>query len=221
MSEDPRPEAPPDPAVASDERLMRDHEQALRDWGRPWPLSAGVGAALAALAIASAAYLSRYTGRFSALIYDENAVPSKGEYVIKVDPVVMGMRYYKAECVACHRTQGEGSPGIYPPLAGSEWVNGPAGRVIRIVVYGLRGKVHVAGGEFNASTMPVYGRILNSGHNWSDKRIAAVLTYIRQDWGNTAGPISEEEVAAVRKAVGDRDAMTEDELRSVAGDPPK
>jgi mono/diheme cytochrome c family protein len=63
--------------------------------------------------------------------------------------------------------------------------------------------------------MPVYGRILNSGHNWSDRKIAAVLTYIRQEWGNKADPISEDDVAAVRKAVGNRDAMSEDELELV------
>jgi mono/diheme cytochrome c family protein len=197
---------------------MDAHERALHgraDGARHRALPVGVIASLIALLLFSGAYLNRYTGRYSPLIYDENAKPLKGELVFKIDPVVLGKRYYKAECVACHRSQGEGSPGIYPPLAGSEWVNGPAGRVIRIVVYGLRGKVHVEGNEFNASTMPVYGRVLNSGHNWSDRKIAAVLTYIRQEWGNKADAVSEDEVAAIRKAVGNRDAMSEDELEQV------
>jgi mono/diheme cytochrome c family protein len=217
MNGDPQRDPVPDQAVAADERLLEAHERALRGRGdrgdRHRPLA--IGASLIALALFSGVYLERYTGHFSPLIFDENAKPLKGELVFKIDPVVLGQRYYRAECVACHRSQGEGSPGIYPPLAGSEWVNGPPGRVIRIVVYGLRGKVRVEGNDFSASTMPVYGRILNSGHNWSDRKIAAVLTYIRQEWGNKADPISEDDVAAVRKAVGNRDAMSEDELELV------
>jgi mono/diheme cytochrome c family protein len=215
MSEGTRLEPPADAAVESDDRLMAAHEPARRGGAGLGPLPAGIAVSLVALCLLSGAYLDRYAGRFSPLIYDENARPSKGELVFKVDPVVLGRRYYKAECVSCHRSQGEGSPGIYPPLAGSEWVTGPSGRVIRIVVYGLRGKLRVGANEFNASTMPVYGRVLNSGHNWSDRKIAAVLTYIRQEWGNEAGPISEEDVAAVRKAVGNRDSMSQEELEQV------
>lgn len=219
MNEVPQRDPPRDPAAARDESLMEAHEHALGypagARARVRPLSIAIMASLAAWALFTGAYLNRYTGNFSPLIFDENAKPAKGELVFKIDPVAMGKKQYKTECVACHRSQGEGSPGIYPPLAGSEWVNGPSGRVIRIVVYGLKGKLHVAGSEFGASSMPVYGRVQNSAHNWSDKRIAAVLTYIRQEWGNSADPITEQEVAAVRKAVGNREEMSEGELEQV------
>ena len=51
-----------------------------------------------------------------------------------------------------------------------------------------------------------------AGYNWTDDKIAAVLTYIRQEWGNAAGPITTEQVAAIRAKEGDRKAWTADEL---------
>jgi len=216
MSGDLQREPPPDQAVAADAGLLDAHEQEVRRPGgggsRFWGLPIVIMAPLGALVLFSVVYLNRYAGGYSPLIFDENAKPAKGGLVFKVDPVVLGKKQYKTECVACHRSQGEGVPAIYPPLAGSEWVNGPAGRVIRIVLYGLKGKVHVQGNEFGAAQMPVYGRVQNSAHNWSDQKIAAVLTYVRQEWGNKADPISEEDVAAVRKDLGNRESMTEAEL---------
>ena len=107
-------------------------------------------------------------------------------------------------------------PGIYPPLAGSEWVNRPANRVIEIVVYGLKGDIHVPRAmTFNAAAMPVFGQqVTGSAYNWSDEKIAAVLTYVRQEWGNKAGPVSADDVAAVHKAVGDRKEMSESDLNT-------
>ena len=108
-----------------------------------------------------------------------------------------------------------GLPPIYPPLAGSEWVNGSPERVIRIVVYGLKGEVHVKGTTFNAAAMPVFGQVPGSAYSWSDDKIAAVLTYIRQEWGNKAPAITPEQVAAVRTSVGSRKEMSEAELQDV------
>ena len=53
--------------------------------------------------------------------------------------------------------------------------------------------------------MPVFGQGAGSAVQLGDEKIAAVLTYVRQDWGNKAGPVTTEEVAAVRSAVGNRD----------------
>jgi mono/diheme cytochrome c family protein len=63
--------------------------------------------------------------------------------------------------------------------------------------------------------MPVFGKVAGSGYNWSDEKIAAVLTYIRQEWGNTAGPISTELVAAIRAKEGDRKEWSADELLKI------
>jgi mono/diheme cytochrome c family protein len=87
--------------------------------------------------------------------------------------------------------------------------------VIRIVLYGLKGDIHVEGKVFNAAAMPVFGQVTGSAYSWSDDRIAAVLSYVRQDFGNKADPITADEVAAIRKAVGNRKEMSEAELEQV------
>jgi mono/diheme cytochrome c family protein len=63
--------------------------------------------------------------------------------------------------------------------------------------------------------MPVFGQVAGSAYNWNDEKIAAVLTYVRQEWGNKAGPVTADEVAAVRKADGDRKEMSESELNAI------
>jgi mono/diheme cytochrome c family protein len=87
--------------------------------------------------------------------------------------------------------------------------------VIRIVLYGLKGDVHVEGHDYNAAAMPVFGAVAGSAYNWSDEKVAAVLTYVRQEWGNKAPPISADDVAAARKATGDRKEESESELEAL------
>ena len=94
-------------------------------------------------------------------------------------------------------------------------MNGPSSRVVRIVLYGLKGDIHVQGHVFNAAAMPVFGKVAGSAYNWNDDKIAAVLTYVRQEWGNKAGPVSTEEVTAARTTTGDRKEMSEAELEQV------
>ena len=94
-------------------------------------------------------------------------------------------------------------PGAIPPLVNSDWVTGSEERVIRIVLHGITGPIKVNGADYN-SAMPAFGRVAGSGYNWSDDKIAAVLTYIRQEWGNQAGPITTEKVAEIRAKEGDR-----------------
>lgn len=98
-------------------------------------------------------------------------------------------------CSACHGQNGEGG-GAGPPLAGSEWVNGPPENLIRIQLRGLRGPITVKGQvhDFPAGMAPLAYQ--------NDAQIAAVLTYVRQSFGNSAPPITPEQVAALRGEVG-------------------
>jgi mono/diheme cytochrome c family protein len=96
-------------------------------------------------------------------------------------------------CAACHQANGIGVPNTFPPLAGSEIATGPAARPIGIVLHGLSGPIVVRGETFN-SAMPPYG----TGVPMSDAEVAAVLTYVRQSWGNSAPPVSAADVARVR-----------------------
>ncbi|NUQ92742.1 MAG: cytochrome c [Gemmatimonadaceae bacterium] len=103
-----------------------------------------------------------------------------------------GAQIFSSTCAACHQAQGEGTP-TYPPLAGSEWVNGAESRLVRIVMHGLQGDVEVQGQVYNGA-MPAWGTTL------SDAEIAAVLTYIRASFGNQSLPVTTATVAQTREA---------------------
>ena len=108
-----------------------------------------------------------------------------------------GKVVYSTTCAACHQATGEGVEGTYPPLAGSEIVNGDEAKVIRIVLHGLTGPVEVAG-ETYSGMMPPWGGVLK------DPELAAVLTYVRSAWGNKAAPVTVSKVAAIRAATASR-----------------
>ena len=98
-------------------------------------------------------------------------------------------------CAACHGQQGEGTAAA-PPLAGSEWVMGPAENLIRIQLRGLRGPITVKGREYD-----IAGGMAPMAYQ-NDDQIAAVLTYLRQSFGNNAPAVEPAQVAALRGEVG-------------------
>ncbi len=104
-----------------------------------------------------------------------------------------------ARCVVCHQATGQGLPGAFPPLVGSEWATGKVDIPIAIVLHGLQGPITVAGGQYN-SLMMAYG----TGAEMSDEEVANVLTYVRASWGNTASAVTAEDVARVRAATASR-----------------
>ena len=105
---------------------------------------------------------------------------------------VDGNAAYASRCVACHQASGAGLPGVFPPLAGSEWVVGKETTLIALVLHGASGPLTVKGGIYNG-VMPAFGAQLQ------DAELAAVLTHIRSRWGNAAAPVTADAVAAVRK----------------------
>ncbi len=104
-----------------------------------------------------------------------------------------------ARCVTCHQMNGEGMAGAFPPLAGSEWVNGPASHPIAVVLHGMQGPITVKGVSYNAA-MIAYG----TGVPMSDQEVADVVSYVRTTWGNASGPVTAEDVATVRAATATR-----------------
>jgi len=160
-------------------------------------------------------YLNRYSGHFSAEVFDERKLPGGEIQVVQIDPITLGKRQYALACVTCHMPNGQGLPTVYPSLVDSEWVTGSEERLIRIVMHGLKGPVTVKGETFNAAAMPSFGQVPGSGYNWSDERIAAVLTYIRQEWGNDATPIETATVAAIRAEIPARAEWSEAELLAI------
>ena len=74
-----------------------------------------------------------------------------------------------------------------------------------VLMHGLGGEIRVMGKTWNQEMPALAG---------SDRDIAAVLTYVRREWGHTAEPVSEETVAGVRAASGDRQhSWTVEELK--------
>ena len=104
-----------------------------------------------------------------------------------------GEQVYTQVCVTCHQANGEGMTGVYPPLAGSDWMAKSNETLIKIVLHGLMGEIEVKGAKYN-NVMSPWGSALN------DEEVANVLTYVRSSWGNTGDAVKPEEVKAVRDA---------------------
>lgn len=121
-----------------------------------------------------------------------------------------GKAVYMMVCFACHQPTGLGMPGMFPPLAGSDWVKAKkADRMIRIVLHGLTGPLNINGAPFTspAPLMPPQGAAL------SDTQIADVLTFVRAEYGAGASAVTPDQVKAIREAEKARVAMwTEAEL---------
>ena len=138
-------------------------------------------------------YLGMYNAGFDPNRYNQDpggAILTADAAPAKVDPLILGKRLF-ANCISCHQSSGLGVAGQYPPLAGSEWVVNDPETPIRILLKGLDGPIEAKGNTYNAA-MPAFGG------RFTDERIAAVLTYIRQDWGNNAPPVDPALVTAVR-----------------------
>jgi mono/diheme cytochrome c family protein len=105
--------------------------------------------------------------------------------------VVDGRQIYAANCAACHQPTGAGVPGAFPPLAGSEWVNGKPEVLARVLLHGLQGPVQVKGNTYNG-VMPAFGAQMD------DEQLAALGTFIRFEWGNGKPPLDAKVVAEER-----------------------
>jgi mono/diheme cytochrome c family protein len=144
-------------------------------------------------------YFDRHSGWFSDQVYApyktidevEAYQPKSGEAQF----FAQGLRAYSLTCATCHGDNGMGKPGQAPPLAGSEWVNANSfKRVEEIPQLGLTGDLHVQGQDWNLTMAAMGGQL-------SDSDLAAVLTYIRKSWGNKGGPVTEDDIKAMRAAI--------------------
>ncbi|WP_322048067.1 cytochrome c [Paraburkholderia sp. J67] len=108
-----------------------------------------------------------------------------------------GAQIFASRCAACHQATGSGLPGMFPPLAGSEWVNGDAHKLADILLLGIEGALSVKGESFSG-TMPTFGGTL------SDAEIAAVGSYVRLSFGNHAPALDASLVKTERDRLGHR-----------------
>jgi mono/diheme cytochrome c family protein len=106
----------------------------------------------------------------------------------------VGAAIYKDSCAACHRDSGQGEINLFPRLAGSALVQSDDPTTLaRVVLHGTRA-VSTSGAP-TAPAMPAFDWRLG------DAQVAAVLTYIRNAWGNAAGSVSVGAVTSQRAAL--------------------
>jgi nitrite reductase (NO-forming) len=117
----------------------------------------------------------------------ENSEPPTGNSI--EDIVAAGKQVFSTTCFACHQPDAKGIPNVFPPLAGSDFLNANKERAIGIVLHGKTGPVTVNGKQFN-NIMPA--------QNLSDNQIAAVLTYVYHSFGNSGKTVTKNEVSKVR-----------------------
>lgn len=107
----------------------------------------------------------------------------------------LGRQHYLTTCAGCHGTDGAGLSRFAPPLAASEWVTGDEKRLALIVLHGMEGPVKVNGKVYNT---PDILPVMPAHTTMDDGAITAILTYIRNEWGNEAGPVTRRTVGTTR-----------------------
>ena len=114
-----------------------------------------------------------------------------------------GRELYANVCAGCHQADGRGREKMAPAVAGSRYVTGNPAVTARILF---------AGKEGPGGSMPPFAATL------SDEQIAALLTYMRREWGHTASPVTRAEVREVRGLTAShKGPWTEEELGRLLG----
>lgn len=222
MSSHPVPEnkAALEQAGASDESIQKVHAILLREKEEPkegfTPMPLFLLGFISAMIFLGSVYFVHYRGDFDPLVYDTRydaeaakEIASAPKPLTPDQIIALGRRHYTT-CASCHTPTGVGVPGAFPPLAGSEWVNGSEEGLVRILLHGMSGPITVKGNPYNGN-MPAFGP--GGGYNWNDAKIAQVLTFIRQEWGNTGAPITAEKVAEIRKSAARTKPWTDAEIQ--------
>lgn len=123
-----------------------------------------------------------------------------------------GEALYVQYCAACHGRDGEGVPGAFPPLVGTERVEGDPSALIVLSLDGVSGPLEVLGESYNGF-MPGQAQL-------SDEDMAELLTFVRGAWGNRGEGVSPERVAELRAETADRvSAWTQAELDELTASP--
>jgi len=171
-------------------------------------------------------YFDRRSGWFDPHVYAPYRSP---EELARIQPpqddaadfLFEGQKLFHENCAVCHMDNGAGNPANgCPPLAGSEWVAAPgAGRLVRIISKGLAGPVEVRGRIYDTGTMGAIGDQMPGDEKQKTENIAAIISYIRKNFGGGAAPVRPDEVGAIRAQIANRKASyTPDELKSIPED---
>jgi mono/diheme cytochrome c family protein len=133
-----------------------------------------------------------------------------------------GAKIYTAKCNGCHGAGAQGDGTNYPPLVGSKWALGETERFAMIILNGLKGPVS-SGKSFPGAGMPAQGGGL------TPEDLAGVMTYVRNNFGNSKGDVVTVQMAAAAIEISNARAMagqqvtaeelTADHVKALPGDP--
>jgi mono/diheme cytochrome c family protein len=182
MSDEPKPSN-------STPRLRENEDPNESNRPLPWFLVMSLGA----MAMWGAFYIYSTPSGEDSAFGDQRTVASLRPPVVLAGAAatVDGKQVYGAKCAACHQGSGLGVAGVFPPLAASEWVIGDEKILANILLHGVNGEMVVKGITYKGA-MPAWNSL-------SDDELAAVLTYIRSEWGNAAPPIKPETITSQRE----------------------
>lgn len=102
-----------------------------------------------------------------------------------------GKELYSLECQSCHMAEGEGLPGVYPPLAKTDYLKQPTPFLINIILKGQSGEIVVNGTTYN-TPMPAQNYL-------TDEKVSDILNYIRNSWTNKGTAITPAQVKTQRE----------------------
>jgi mono/diheme cytochrome c family protein len=140
--------------------------------------------------------ISTYIKSLPQQLAPQAAPPERMREEEKKAMLALGQKLYKDQCASCHRMSGQGAAPAYPALAGNDAITMAATptNAIRMVLNG--GYPPSTGGNPRPYGMPPFGPSMN------DEEVAAVLSYIRNAWGNQGSVVSPNEVNQYRSRQG-------------------
>ena len=120
-----------------------------------------------------------------------SAVTAQTNNKLVAASIARGKTVYLQRCMVCHQADGGGVPKLNAPLDASTAVNGTdISKLVKYIVKGLNDRIEIDG-EYYANAMP-------AADDLKDQQIADVLTFIRSNWSNKAGPVSLTQVKQIR-----------------------
>lgn len=176
----------PQPSHTAQEREHAEPTESLR----PVPLVVII--VTLAMVLIGAGYILLSDPFGASELGDQRTLAALRPAVASATGQVDGKQVFSAQCAACHQASGQGLPGVFPPLDGSEWVNGDARIVANILLHGINGELTVAGTTYKG-TMPAFGHL-------GDAELAAVASYVRSSWSNKTAPLNADLFAQERSA---------------------
>ncbi|MEM8899370.1 MAG: c-type cytochrome, partial [Bacteroidota bacterium] len=127
-----------------------------------------------------------------------------------------GKRLYTIHCSGCHQMNGNGREPLAPPLNKSEWATGSPEVLGLIVLNGMRGPVEVNGVTYQPPMIQKQMPGIGQNSEFTNEKVAAVLSFIRNSWNNQASFVSPDEVEVFRKKAGSIGVMfTQEQLRQL------